>query len=148
MEYCIVLTRNSGLLQELPYWAHGNIVAAQRLSNHTLFKGRQGYQEYEKLETNNFVKLWLKDHNQRLGLKNFKCSEWLDRPKIDSQCQKQISDTQPVKYFFMKDHCIEEEVDTVLTSLDAMKAFYSVSHQYTEEILKNNGLQFINCFKT
>jgi hypothetical protein len=51
---------------------------------------------------------------------------------------------------FMKDHCVEEEVDAVLISLDAKKAFDSVSHQYTETILKNYGFgpQFIKCFKT
>jgi hypothetical protein len=51
---------------------------------------------------------------------------------------------------FMKDHCVEEEVDAVLISLDAKKAFDSVSHQYTETILKNYGFrpQFIKCFKS
>jgi hypothetical protein len=49
----------------------------------------------------------------------------------------------------MKDHCMAEKVDAVLISLDAKKAFDSVSHQYTETILKNNGFspQFINCFR-
>ena len=51
---------------------------------------------------------------------------------------------------FMKDHCVEEGVEAVLISLDAKKAFDSVSHQYTETILKNYGFgpQFIKCFKT
>jgi hypothetical protein len=50
---------------------------------------------------------------------------------------------------FTKDHCIEEGIDAVLISLDAKKAFDSVSHRYTETILKKYGFgpQFINCFK-
>jgi hypothetical protein len=45
---------------------------------------------------------------------------------------------------------MEEGMDTILISLDARKAFDSVSHHYTEKILKNygSGPQFINCFKT
>jgi hypothetical protein len=51
---------------------------------------------------------------------------------------------------FMKDNCIEEKVDAVLISLDAKKAFDSVSHQYTETMLTNYGFgpKFINCFRT
>jgi hypothetical protein len=37
---------------------------------------------------------------------------------------------------FMKDHCIVEGIDAVLISLDARKEFDSVSHRYTETILK------------
>jgi hypothetical protein len=50
----------------------------------------------------------------------------------------------------MKDHCLEEEVDAVLISRDAKKVFDSVSHQYTETILRYYGFdpRFINCFKT
>jgi hypothetical protein len=50
----------------------------------------------------------------------------------------------------MKDHSIDEGVDAFLISLDAKKGFDSVSHHYTESILKNYGFGtlFINCFKT
>jgi hypothetical protein len=50
----------------------------------------------------------------------------------------------------MKDHCVDEKVGAVLISLDAKKAFDSVSRQFIETILKNYGFgpQFINCFKT
>jgi hypothetical protein len=43
-----------------------------------------------------------------------------------------------------------EAIDAVLISLDAKKAFDSVSHKYTERILEKYGFgpQFINCFKT
>jgi hypothetical protein len=49
----------------------------------------------------------------------------------------------------MKDHCKEEAVDAVLIYLDTKKAYDSISHQYTEIILKNYGFgpQFINYFK-
>ncbi len=58
--------------------------------------------------------------------------------------------TDDLRILFMKDHCIEEGIDAVLISLDAKKAFDSVSHKYTENILENHGFgpQFINCFKT
>jgi hypothetical protein len=51
---------------------------------------------------------------------------------------------------FMKDHCIVEEVDAVLMSLNANKAFDLESHQYSETKFHNYGFgpQFINCFKT
>ena len=51
---------------------------------------------------------------------------------------------------FMKEHCQREDLDAVLISLDARKAFDSVSHQYVEKILKHYGFgpQFIKCFKT
>jgi hypothetical protein len=50
---------------------------------------------------------------------------------------------------FMKDHCIEDKVDTVLINLDAKKAFDSASHQHTETILTYYGFgpKFINCFE-
>ncbi len=51
---------------------------------------------------------------------------------------------------FVKEHCQEQDLDAVLISLDAKKAFDSVSHQYVEKILKHYGFgpQFIKCFKT
>jgi hypothetical protein len=51
---------------------------------------------------------------------------------------------------FTKVHWQEEDLDAVLISLNAKKAFDSVSHLYVERILKHNcmGPQFIKCFKT
>jgi Reverse transcriptase (RNA-dependent DNA polymerase) len=50
----------------------------------------------------------------------------------------------------MKEHCVGEGMDSVLVSLDAKKAFDSVSHQYIENTLKKYGFgpHFINCFRT
>jgi hypothetical protein len=45
-------------------------------------------------------------------------------------------------FLFMEDHCIEEEVDAALISLNTKKVFDSLSHQYSETILKNNGFGF------
>jgi exonuclease III len=51
---------------------------------------------------------------------------------------------------FIKEHCIQEEVDSVLISLDAKKAFDSVDHKYIENTLKNYGFgnRFIRFFRT
>ncbi len=48
----------------------------------------------------------------------------------------------------MKDHCVEEEVDVVLISLDANIAYDSRNHKYTKTKLNNYGFgpQFMNCF--
>ena len=50
---------------------------------------------------------------------------------------------------FMRDHCVEEDLDSVLISLDARKAFDSVSHQYIENTLREYGFGpgFIRCFR-
>ena len=49
---------------------------------------------------------------------------------------------------FMKDECAEKQVDAVLISLDAKKAFDSVDHRYIEKTLKRYGFgpKFIKFF--
>ncbi len=37
--------------------------------------------------------------------------------------------------FFYKNHCCKNDIDAVLISLDAKKAFYSVDHKYIEKTL-------------
>jgi hypothetical protein len=51
---------------------------------------------------------------------------------------------------FMKEKCAEEKIESILVSLDAKKAFDSVSHKYIEVTLRKYGFgeEFINCFKT
>jgi hypothetical protein len=51
---------------------------------------------------------------------------------------------------FMKNRCEEEGIDAVLISLDAKKAFDSVSHEYIANILGHYGFgeNLINTFKT
>jgi hypothetical protein len=51
--------------------------------------------------------------------------------------------------FFLKNHCVKKNLDAVLISLDAKKAFDSVDHRYIEDTLKayGFGLGFINIFK-
>ena len=51
---------------------------------------------------------------------------------------------------FMKEKCAEEKIESILVSLDAKKAFDSVSHKYIELTLRKYGFgeEFINCFKT
>ena len=51
---------------------------------------------------------------------------------------------------FMKDHCREKGIDAVLVSLDARKAFDSVSHKYIRETLVKYGFgqNFVNYFNT
>ena len=41
---------------------------------------------------------------------------------------------------FLNDHCREEQVEAVLVSLDAKKAFDSVDHEYIEKFLESTGL--------
>ena len=50
----------------------------------------------------------------------------------------------------MKEKCAEDKIESILVSLDAKKAFDSVSHKYIEETLRIYGFgeNFINCFKT
>ena len=52
--------------------------------------------------------------------------------------------------FFYKNHCCKNDVDAVLISLDAKKAFDSVDHKYIEETLIAYGFGpgFIQIFKT
>jgi hypothetical protein len=52
--------------------------------------------------------------------------------------------------FFMKNHCIKKNLDSVLISLDAKKAFDSVDHKYIEVTLRAYGFGdgFVNIFKT
>jgi hypothetical protein len=52
--------------------------------------------------------------------------------------------------FFMKNHCIKKNIDSVLISLDAKKAFDSVDHKYIEVTLRAYGFGdgFVNIFKT
>ena len=51
---------------------------------------------------------------------------------------------------FYKNYCKQNNVDAVLISLDAKKAFDSVDHKYIEETLKAYGFgpTFLNVFKT
>jgi hypothetical protein len=51
---------------------------------------------------------------------------------------------------FMKEHCIQNEIDGILISLDAKKAFDSVDHKYIEKTLKKYGfgIGFVKFFKT
>ena len=51
--------------------------------------------------------------------------------------------------FYMKNLCDSKDLDSVLISLDAKKAFDSVSHKYIEETLRAYGFGtgFINIFK-
>ena len=51
---------------------------------------------------------------------------------------------------FLKDHCLEEQLEAVLISLDAKKAFDSVDHGYIEKTLEKYGYgpNFIKYFKT
>ena len=51
---------------------------------------------------------------------------------------------------FMKDHCRQKDIDAILVSLDARKAFDSVSHSYIRETLIKYGFgqNFINYFNT
>ena len=51
--------------------------------------------------------------------------------------------------FFLKTHCRQKKLESVLISLDAKKAFDSVDHKYIEETLKAYGFGngFINIFK-
>ena len=50
----------------------------------------------------------------------------------------------------MKDHCVEDQIEAVLISLDAKKAFDSVDHEYIERTLAHYGYgqKFIKYFKT
>ena len=52
--------------------------------------------------------------------------------------------------FFYKNHCNKNNIDAVLISLDAKKAFDSVDHKYIEETLIAYGFGpgFIQIFKT
>ncbi len=52
--------------------------------------------------------------------------------------------------FFYKNHCCKNDIDAVLISLDAKKAFDSVDHKYIEETLIAYGFGpgFIRIFKT
>jgi exonuclease III len=52
--------------------------------------------------------------------------------------------------YFLKKYCREKDLDSVLISLDAKKAFDSVDHQYIEETLRAYGFGegFINVFRT
>jgi exonuclease III len=51
--------------------------------------------------------------------------------------------------FFLKQYCEEKNLDSVLISLDAKKAFDSVDHEYIEDTLRAYGFgkSFINTFK-
>ena len=51
---------------------------------------------------------------------------------------------------FLNDHCREEQVEAVLVSLDAKKAFDSVDHVYIENTLMRYGFgpKLIKFFKT
>lgn len=51
--------------------------------------------------------------------------------------------------FFLKQYCEEKNLDSVLISLDAKKAFDSVDHEYIEDTLGAYGFgkSFINTFK-
>ena len=51
--------------------------------------------------------------------------------------------------FFVKNHCAKKNLDAVLISLDAKKAFDSVDHRYIEDTLKAYGFGhgFISIFK-
>jgi hypothetical protein len=51
--------------------------------------------------------------------------------------------------FFLKSHCKQNKIESVLMSLDAKKAFDSVDHKYIEETLRAYGFGegFINIFK-
>jgi exonuclease III len=52
--------------------------------------------------------------------------------------------------FFYKNHCMKNNIDAVLISLDAKKAFDSVDHKYIEETLSAYGFGpiFIHTFRT
>ncbi len=52
--------------------------------------------------------------------------------------------------FILKNYCRDKKIDAVLISLDAKKAFDSVSHEYIIKVLTRYGFgpNFINCFKT
>jgi hypothetical protein len=52
--------------------------------------------------------------------------------------------------FFYKNHCSKKDINAVLISLDAKKAFDSVSHEYIEETLNVYGFgpYFLKTFKT
>jgi hypothetical protein len=52
--------------------------------------------------------------------------------------------------FFYKNHCNKNNIDAVLISLDAKKAFDSVDHKYIKETLIAYGFGpgFIQIFKT
>jgi hypothetical protein len=52
--------------------------------------------------------------------------------------------------FIVKKYCKNRNINAVLISLDAKKAFDSVSHEYIVQVLNNYGFgnNFINCFKT
>ncbi len=52
--------------------------------------------------------------------------------------------------FFVKNYCRKNNINSILTSLDAKKAFDSVDHKYITEVLQNYGfgIQFIKYFKT
>ncbi len=43
---------------------------------------------------------------------------------------------------FIKDHCTKEEVDAILITLNAKKAFDWVSQEYTETIFKTLALAY------
>ena len=51
---------------------------------------------------------------------------------------------------FLKDHCLEEQLEAVLISLDAKKAFDSVDHEYIVKSLEKYGFGpiFIGYFRT
>jgi len=51
---------------------------------------------------------------------------------------------------YTKNYCSNHQIDALLVSLDAKKAFDSVSHEYIREVLKNYGFgeTFINYFNT
>jgi retron-type reverse transcriptase len=50
---------------------------------------------------------------------------------------------------FLKEYCKNKNINAILTSLDAKKAFDSVSHEYIDEVLDRYGFgeTFRNYFK-
>jgi hypothetical protein len=52
--------------------------------------------------------------------------------------------------FILKNHCSKRSIDAVLISLDAKKAFDSVSHDYIRKVLRNYGFgeNFVRSFDT
>jgi exonuclease III len=52
--------------------------------------------------------------------------------------------------FILKKYCSDKKIDAVLISLDAKKAFDSVSHDYIVKVLTKYGFgpNFTNCFRT